>query len=154
MITDLQQKRINFWHQLRNEARLRGIETIGGRSSDNRDNCEKYSRGLPSGVIFQVNLEPPVVQLFINAKDDTGKGSLASNQEIFNRLINHRDSIEEEVGSVLEWLPPSCNKPRLSGSVRLEVANDSFNDPGSWASMIGEILTGFSRFEKAIRAVI
>ena len=154
MITAKQQKRIHFWHQLRNEARFRGIGTISERSSDNKDNCEKYSRGLPPGVIFQVNIEPPVIQLFINAKDKTGKGSLARNQEIFNRLFNHQSSIEEQVGYSLEWVPPSDNKPRLSGSVRLELANDSFNDPGSWDSMVEEILNGFARFEKAIRTVM
>ncbi|HDR06180.1 MAG TPA: DUF4268 domain-containing protein [Candidatus Coatesbacteria bacterium] len=138
--------RMRFWEELLKRAREK--TNLHSRVTAGKYNWIGTGAGKSGlGLNYTVTQHESVIELYI----DRGKGSEADNIEIFNKLLQSKDKIEEAFGSRLIW---DELEGRRSCRVSYRFQDGGYRDEDKWPELHEKMVDAMIRFEKALRPFI
>ena len=140
-IAELETVRVRFWEELLDRANQ--VSPLHANVSPSKGGWIAAGAGI-GGVVYSyvANQHVMRVELYIDTSDE------AKNLAIFDRLHQHAEAIEEEVGHGLSW-------QRLEGKQACRIAWDvpagGYVDEEKWPTIIEEAVDAMTRLKRAIR---
>ena len=135
--------RKRFWTLLLERAKARTRLHAGiAPSIHNWISTSAGVNGL--GFNYVVRRHNAQVELYIDADKDTGEG----NQAILNKLAAHKDEIEKDFGSSLNW---ETLDERRACRIRKVIDIAGWQDEDNWPQACDALIDAMIRLEKALR---
>lgn len=147
-IAERQVLRLQFWEQLLDKAKKRGILWHAQRAPS-KDMWLPAGAGVRSGVSFNYLIwmeKEAGVELYIDTGDKT------ENQQIFESLNAKRDVVEKSFGGPLIW---DRLEDRRACRVRFVLADGGLtDDPSKLGAIQDSMITAMDRLAKAVKPVL
>lgn len=140
---DRHYSRFEFWKGLLAKSNLK--TSLFASISPVKDNWIGKTAGK-NGVSFNyyINMEDAAIALYIDHDRQSG----AQNKATFDALLAHREEIENEFGSPLDWLRLDNKR---SSRIEKRFSSGGLSNPDTWAQLQDDLIDPMIQFEKVMR---
>lgn len=135
--------RHEFWEQLLNK--LKGKSKLFSSISPSHESWISAGAGFKSGVSYNILIwqDKGGIELYIDADRETGE----MNFFILSELMKHKEDIENEFGSQLEW---EFLQGKRATRLRKLYFEGGLTDQSSWIRLQDQLVDAIIKFEKVV----
>lgn len=132
-----------FWAQLLEH--LNPVTSRFANITPPRDNWMRAAAGGIGGVGFIISLNKQRLRLELSIETPNGA---ERNRELFDRLVAHKEEIEQAFGESLTWEPM---EQRIGCRISYIPAYGDYRDPDQWQHLTDAAVEMFPKFESALQ---